>query len=147
MHNNEKKAVPIIAASYIKNPCSTKTGAGRQSFNKNLVNQIPNIRQQKNSCGTIRSCCVTCIMCRNFFCSFAPQAVQIFHRFCSQSLCFNISFTNFLPETDHLPPHRANAQEADQEKDRADETNFPPFRLGNITGAEVNGSRAGCVMG
>lgn len=138
---------PIIVASYAKIPRGTKTGAGQGNPLTKFGHQITNIRQQKNSCGTIRSCCVTCIMCRNFFCCFAPQAVQIFHRFCSQSLCFKLSFTNFLPETDHLPPHRANAQEADQEQDRADETNFPPFRLGNITGAEVNGSRAGCVMG
>jgi hypothetical protein len=32
-----RKNNPIFVASYIKNPCGTKTGAGRQSFNKNLV--------------------------------------------------------------------------------------------------------------
>lgn len=31
------KKNPIIAVSYIRNPRSTKTGAGRQSFNINLV--------------------------------------------------------------------------------------------------------------
>ena len=70
---------PIIVASYAKIPRGTKTGAGQGNPLTKFGHQITNIRQQKNSCGTIRSCCVTCIMCRNFFCCFAPQAVQIFH--------------------------------------------------------------------
>ena len=144
---NDKKVVPIIVVSYTKNPCGTKTGACRQSFNKNLVIKYQ-ISGNKKTAAEQSAAVVLLVLCAGiFFCCFAPQAVQIFHRFCSQSLCFKLSFTNFLPEADHLPPHRANAQEADQEQDRADETNFPPFRLGNITGAEVNGSRTGGVMG
>ena len=83
MHKNEKKAVPIIAVSYIRNPRSTKTGEGRQSFNINLVIKYQ-ISGNKKTAAEQSAAVMLLVLCAGIFSA-------VLHR--SQRK----SFTDFVP--------------------------------------------------
>ena len=111
---------PNIAVSYIKNPCGTKTGAGRQSFNKNLVIKYQ-ISGNKKTAAEQSAAVVLLALCAGIFSA-------VWHRRQCKSFtdCIPHHFvSNFLLQTSYHSPtifHHIGPMPRKQIRNRIEQT-------------------------